>query len=261
MELKGKTILVTGGTGIGVGAGVCRAIVEAGGRLVVNGRNREKLEATLAEYPDAVAALGDIRDARQVEEMFRSIGRDCGAVDGLVNNAGIGLSRLAHEADEEEFDNLYAVDLRASWLMARAFIRQLLEAGRVGSIVNVSSVHAHATMPRYALYAGAKAGIEGITRGLAYEYGAKGIRCNAIAPGYVHAEQNYNLIRSWTDDPEGWVREHTLNHQALQYEITPQDCGELAVFLLSDRSRCITGQTIRIDGGMTAMLYNRDFLS
>jgi NAD(P)-dependent dehydrogenase (short-subunit alcohol dehydrogenase family) len=261
MELKGKTILVTGGTGIGVGAGVCSAIAEAGGRLIVNGRNAEKLEATIAKYPGAIAALGDIRDALQVEEMFRTIERECGIVDGLVNNAGIGLSKLAHEVNEKEFDDLYAVDLRASWLVARGFIRQLLAGGRGGSIVNVSSVHAHATMPRYALYAGAKAGIEGITRGLAYEYGAKGIRCNAMAPGYVHAEQNYELIRSWTDDPQGWVHEHTLNHQALQYEITPRDCGDLAVFLLSDRSRCITGQTIRIDGGMTAMLYNRDFLS
>lgn len=260
MDLQGKTVLVTGGTGIGVGAGVCQAVVAAGGRLIINGRNRERLDAAVARYPGAVGALGDIRDARQVDELFRFAGEECGVVDGLVNNAGVGLSRLAHETEEAEFDDLYEVDLRASWLMARAFIRRLLAAGRGGSIVNVSSVHAHATMPRYALYAGAKAGVEGLTRGLAYEYGANGIRCNAIAPGYVHAEQNYELIRSWSDDPKGWVEEHTMYHQALQQEITPEDCGDLAVFLLSDSSRCITGQTIRIDAGMTAMLYNRDFL-
>lgn len=260
MDLKGKTILVTGGTGIGVGAGICKAVAAAGARLVINGRRREALEAAVARHPGAFGAFGDIRDARQVDELFESAGDECGVIDGLVNNAGVGLSKPAHEVEESEFDALYAVDLRAAWLMTRAFIRQLLAAGRGGSIVNVSSVHAQATMPRYSLYAGAKAGIEGFTRGLAYEYGAHNIRCNAIAPGYVHAEQNFDLIRTWTDDPEEWVREHTANHQALPFEITPEDCGDLAVFLLSDRSRCITGQTIRIDGGMTAMLYNRDFL-
>lgn len=259
-DLSGKNILVTGGTGVGVGAGVCRAVVEAGGRLIINGRRREALEAAAAAYPGAVAALGDIRDPEQVDRIFEIARSECGTVDGLVNNAGVGLSKPAHEVEESEFDDLYAVDVRAVWLMSRAFLRQLIAAGRGGSIVNVSSVHAHATMPRYSLYASAKAGIEGLTRGLAYEYGSYKIRCNAIAPGYVHAEQNEALIRTWTEDPAGWVRDHTTNHQALPFEITPEDCGELAVFLLSERSRCITGQVVRIDAGMTAMLYNRDFL-
>lgn len=260
MDLNNRTVLVTGATGIGVGAGVASAVARAGGRLVINGRNRDRLREAVARYPGSVAAFADIRDASQVEEMFRRLAAECGVIDGIVNNAGVGLSKPAHEVEEAEFDALYAVDVRAVWLMIRAFVRQLLDNGRGGSIVNVSSVHAHATMPRYSLYAGAKAGIEGMTRGIAYEYGAAGIRCNAIAPGYVHAEQNFGLISTWTSDPEQWVRDHTANHQALQLEISPEDCGELAVFLLSDRSRCITGQTIRIDGGMTAMLYNRDYI-
>jgi len=254
-ELKGKNILVTGGTGIGVGAGICRAVHEAGGKLIINGRRREALDAAVTRYPGSVGALGDIRDPMQVEEIFRTVEGRCGTVDGLVNNAGVGLSKPAHEVEESEFDDLFSVDVKAAWLMTRAFIRRLLAAKRGGSIVNVSSVHAQATMPRYSLYAGAKAGIEGLTRGLAYEYGEYNIRCNAIAPGYVHAEQNYDLIRTWTEDPQAWVHQHTENHQALPFEITPEDCGELAVFLLSERSRCITGQTVRIDAGMTTIGY------
>ena len=128
------------------------------------------------------------------------------------------------------------------------------------SIVNISSVHAHSTTARYALYASAKAGVEGLTRGLAVELGPMNIRCNAIAPGYVHAEQNFDLIRTWTDDPQAWIRAHSVNQQALEFEIEPIDCGWVVAFLLSELARAITGQVIRVDAGMTALIYNKSFL-
>jgi NAD(P)-dependent dehydrogenase (short-subunit alcohol dehydrogenase family) len=259
MDLTGKTILVTGAAGTGVGAGVCQAVVEAGGKLIVNALTEEEAEWAAERY-DAYPAVADVANALRIEEMFARIAGEVGVPDGLVNNAGIGLSRYAHEATEAEFDALYAIDLRGVWLLSRRFAELLLKAKRPGSIVNISSVHAVATMRRYALYAGAKAGVEGLTRGLAVELGPHRIRCNAVAPGYVHSQQNIDLIRSWTDDPEGWVRMHTLNQQAIEQEITPIECGWATVFFLSDRSRSITGQVLRVDGGMTAMLYNKDFL-
>jgi NAD(P)-dependent dehydrogenase (short-subunit alcohol dehydrogenase family) len=143
------------------------------------------------------------------------------------------------------------------WVVSRIFARELINAGRCGAIVNVSSVHAHATMDRYAVYAAAKAGVEGLTRGMAVELGEYGIRCNAIAPGYVHAEQNLRLLRTLTDDPAGWAERHTSVEQPLPRLIEPIDCGQAAVFLLSEMSRCITGQTVRVDAGLTARLYNR----
>ena len=166
----------------------------------------------------------------------------------------------AHEVSEEEWANLTAIDVTAVWRLSKLFITRALAAERDGNIVNISSVHAHSTMPRYAVYAGAKGNIEAFSRGMAVEYGAKGIRVNAIAPGYVHSDQNYALIKTWADDPVAWVGKHSRNQQCLPHEIAPIDCGYLAAFLLSDLSRFITGQTIRIDAGMTAMLYNNDFV-
>lgn len=260
MELRGKRILVTGAAGSGVGAGVCQAVHEAGGRLVLNDVDRDACEEAAARYPDALALPGDVADPAEVQGMFDRLAARGVTLDGLVNNAGIGLSRNAHEATPDEVARLHGVDWRGVWLVARAFTQQLLARARGGSIVNVSSVHAAATMRGYAVYAGAKAGVEGLTRGLAVELGPHDIRCNAVAPGYVHSRQNLDLIRSWSDDPDAWVRAHTVEQQALEREIAPLDCGWAAVFLLSERSRCVTGQVLRVDAGTTAMLYNKGFL-
>ncbi|MGH9961624.1 MAG: SDR family NAD(P)-dependent oxidoreductase, partial [Pyrinomonadaceae bacterium] len=253
----GKAILVTGGGGDGVGRGVCDAVVAAGGFLLVNDLTKDRAEAAAARYDNAVPLPGDVSSSEDVERMFQAAARNCYHVAGLVNSAGVGLSRAAHEVEERDFDRLYNVDLRAVWLVSRAFLRQALKARTPGSIVNISSVNAHATIPRYSLYAGAKGGVEALTRGLAVEYGDFAIRCNAVAPGYVHSEQNVPLLRTLTDDPEAWIEAQTRYHQALPYKIEPIDCGRLVVFLLSDAARCITGQTIRIDCGSTVMLYDK----
>lgn len=258
--LQDMTVLVTGAAGIGVGAGVCQAVHEAGGRVIVNDIDRSRAEAVVARYPGGVAAPGDVTEAGEVEAVFAAALDAAGRVDALVNNAGVGLAKFAADATEADFDRLHRLDMRGVWLVTRRYIRHRLDQGLPGAIVNVSSVHAEATMRRYAIYASAKAAVEGLTRGVAVEYGQHGIRCNAVAPGYVHAEQNYELIRAWTDDPEGWVRDHTTNHQAIPREIEPIDCGRAAVFLLSEAGRRITGQTLRVDAGMMCMLYNHDFV-
>jgi NAD(P)-dependent dehydrogenase (short-subunit alcohol dehydrogenase family) len=254
MELKGKNILVTGGGGYGVGDGVCQVLTACGARLVINEKDEEKAAVAARKYPGALTVAADIGNAREVEAMFAYLERECGVLHGLVNNAGIGLSRPAHEAGEEDFDRLYGIDVRGVWLASRLFAAQLLKAGVTGNIVNVSSVHARATIPGYAIYASAKAAVEGLTRGMAVELGPRNIRVNAIAPGYVHAEQNYALIRSWTEDPERWVEEYIFREQVIHRMIEPEDCGNAVAFLLSERSRCITGQTLYIDGGTTIKL-------
>jgi NAD(P)-dependent dehydrogenase (short-subunit alcohol dehydrogenase family) len=259
VNLAGKAVLVTGAAGSGVGAGICRALGDAGARLVVNALTEEEAQRAAAEHGAVAGFTADVSDPAQVDAMFAAVDEQVGPLDGLVNNAGIGLDRPAHQASVEEFERLFAVDQRGVWLAARAFARQALRHGRPGSIVNISSIHALATMSGYALYAAAKAGVEGLTRGMAVELGGAGVRCNAISPGYVHSQQNLELMAGWTDDPQAWVRSHTVNQQALEREIEPIDCGWAAAFLLSDLSRCITGQVLRIDAGTTALVYSRDF--
>lgn len=260
LTLEGKNILVTGGGGFGVGGGVCHAVAEAGGRLIINDLDGDAARKAAAKYPGALAVEGDVSRADDVERMFEAVVRDCGVVHGLVNSAGVGLNRPAHEASEDEFDQLYDVDVRGLWLVSRAFVGQLLEAETVGHIVNISSVHALATNRGYAVYASAKAAVSGLTRGMALELGEHHIRVNAVAPGYVHSEQGMEIIRMWSDDPDQWVNDYRQNQQALPYFINAVDCGHAAVFLLSDLSRSITGQTIYVDAGATSMIFGNDMI-
>ena len=258
MDLSGKTILVTGAAGNGVGSGVCMAIARAGGRLIMNDVEKDALDLAAELHGAEAAYATDISDEGEVEEMFARIQSEVGALDGLVNNAGVGLSKPFDEVMAQEYDRLMGVDQRGVWLASRAFSRMTV-ASRDRSIVNVTSVHAHSTMAGYAVYASAKAGVEGLTRGLAVDLGPRGIRCNAVAPGYVHSRQNLSLISRWSDDPQAWVRDHTAWQQVIEREIEPLDCGWVAAFLLSDRSRAVTGQVIRVDAGTTSLLYGRDF--
>lgn len=254
MNLKGKNIIVTGGAGFGVGSGICSALSEYGARLIINGRDKVKIKAVLKKYPGSVPAVADVSNPSEVKELFNRLGKEVGIIHGLVNNAGVGLSKEAHEVSGQEFDNLYNIDVKGVWMMSKLFVQQLLKNQSTGNIVNVSSVHAHSTISRYAIYASAKAAVEGLTRGMAVELGKFNIRVNAIAPGYVHAEQNYDLLRTFTDDPEQWVQDYIKNEQVIHREIQPEDCGYTVAFLLSDLSRSITGQTIYIDNGDTIKL-------
>lgn len=256
-DLEGKKILVTGGGGEGVGGGVCLALDEFGATIVLNEITIEKAEAAARKYKNAIPVGADIGNSQQVDHMFDIIARDIGVIDGLVNNAGVGLSKVAHEASEQEFDRLYDIDIKGVWQVSKGFVNQLLTHRKPGSIVNISSVNALATMSRYAIYASAKAAVEGLTMGMSVELGIHGIRINAIGPGLVPAEQNYDLVRTWTDDPEKWLREFPKDQQAIPEDIKPIECGYVVAFLLSNLSSAITGQTLYVDKGTTSLIFNR----
>jgi len=115
MELKGKKILVTGGGGVGVGGGICQALVNFGATIVLNEINLEKAQEAAEKYPKAIPVAADIGDSEQVSVMFEHIAKEIGVLDGLVNNAGVGLSTVAHEASEEEFNRLYDIDIKGVW--------------------------------------------------------------------------------------------------------------------------------------------------
>jgi NAD(P)-dependent dehydrogenase (short-subunit alcohol dehydrogenase family) len=259
LDLSGQRILITGGAGAGIGSGICAALHHFGAKIVINDIDDRRLTQAAEAYPDALTVNADLKDESEVHNMFDQIRAFCGGVNGLVNNAGIGLSKLAHETTEQEFAHLYDVDVRAVWRLSKIFINECLGRGETGNIVNISSVQAHSTQSRYALYSSAKNAIIGLTRGMAVEMGPLGFRVNAVGPGYVHADQNYDLIRTWNDDPKQWVSDLVENHQVLNYDIRPLDIGNPVAFLLSDLARCITGQNIYVDNGTTSLIFNRDF--
>jgi NAD(P)-dependent dehydrogenase (short-subunit alcohol dehydrogenase family) len=112
-----------------------------------------------------------------------------------------------------------------------------------------------------AIYAGLKSAVNGMTMGLAVELGQYNIRCNAVAPGLVYSEQTLSMIGKWSPDPIEWMEKHKTDHQCLNFFTTARDCGNVVVFLLSDLSRSITGQTICVDNGTSNLLYNNAYVS
>ncbi len=179
---------------------VCWLAQWLGAWLFINDVDAAKAKDAAARFPNAVAVPCDITQSADVERMFAQIAKMGVVIDGLVNNAGVGLSKKTHLVADEEFDRLYGVDVpRSMPVVTRLLRRQSAPAKRPGSIVNISSVHAKLAMAQYALYAGAKAAVEGLTRGWAVELGPKMIRCNAVSPGYVQRSQNKisPWIKTW----------------------------------------------------------------
>lgn len=261
MDLAHLKVLVTGAAGIGVGFGVVQSLVKAGATVIINDLDPSKVEAAVETQGAALGVAADLTNPTEVENMFDTIAQKVGVINGLVNNAGVGLVKAVHEISEEDFDSVYDVNIKGMWRVTKYFVKQLLENKGTGSIVNVSSVHAHSSQPNYSTYASSKSAVEGFTRAIAYEMGKYNIRCNAIAPGMVHAEQNLDLIKQWTDDPKQWVQDFVDHQQVLHHYIEPEDCGNVAAFLLSDLSRSVTGQTIYVDAGKTIMLFNQDYIN
>ncbi|WP_341215990.1 SDR family oxidoreductase [uncultured Wocania sp.] len=260
MNLSNKNILITGAAGFGVGNGVAVALSKMGARVIINARTLKQAQIVADKLPNAIAVAADITNETQVDAMFATLAKQVGVIHSLVNNAGVGLSKEAHKVTDQEFDNLYNIDVRAVWKLSKLFANQLIENNTEGSIINISSVHTSATISKYAVYASAKSAVEGLTKGMAVELGKHNIRVNAVAPGYVHAEQNLELIKTFADDPELWVENHTKDYQSLPFEIEAEDCGNVVGFLASEFSRAVTGQVIYVDNGTTSMLYNNSFI-
>lgn len=259
IDLKGKNILVTGGAGNGLGQGICKAVELAGGRVIVNDLEIDVAQKAAEKYENAFAVAGDISNIKDVSRMFEIINNEVGTVHGVVNNAGIGLGKYAQDATEEEFDRLYDVDVKGIWTVSKTFVKQLLAANEVGNIVNISSIQAFATMHRMAIYSGAKSAVNGLTRGLAVELGQHNIRVNAVAPGLIYSDQTVEILSRMINDAEKWINDHKTDHQCLNFFSSALDCGNVVVFLLSDLSRSITGQTIQVDNGSTNLLYNNEY--
>lgn len=256
-DLTGHTVLITGATGPAIGSGVCEALRAAGARIVVNGLTADDVNRTVRRYPGSVGVVGDVSRAAHVERMVAEATERGGPLTGLVNNAGVGLSEPVPDVTEEQFDRVVGIDFRGVWLASTAFARAVMARRGTGVIVNISSVHAARTMTRFGVYAAAKSAVEGLTRGLAIDLGPAGVRCNAVAPGYVIADQDLVAPDHPQPDPD-WVAAHTDKEQVLPRVIEPIDCGWAVGFLLSEQSRCITGQVLTVDAGLTTRLYNED---
>jgi NAD(P)-dependent dehydrogenase (short-subunit alcohol dehydrogenase family) len=195
----------------------------------------------------AEAFGADFRDLAAVRRLAREATGFLGGLDVLVNNAGITLNVPFAEVTVEQFDTIYHVNIRAQFFLTQALLPALAEKGR-GAVINITSVHAFAGMTEHSIYAGTKGAIVAYTRELSLELIPRGIRVNAIAPGWIFVENHRKMLGDSFDTveagkslPAGFIGE-------------PCDIGRLAIFLASDESRYIIGQTLVCDGGQTAIL-------
>lgn len=247
-DLTGKTAIVTGGSR-GIGKEMAEALAEAGANLMLCARRTERLDDTVAEFTDrGFSVAGVTCDVSKKDEVSAVVDRavtQFGTVDILVNNAGTSWGAMPEDMPLDKWQQVIDVNLTGCFLFAQAAGRQMLKQGS-GSIINISSIAgltSSANGPFYAGYVASKAGLIGLTRELAASWGRKGIRVNAIAPGFFHSRLADAVID---------IYEHSIQENSVIPRIGSE--GELkgiAVFLASDASSYITGQTIAVDGGMT----------
>jgi glucose 1-dehydrogenase len=192
-----------------------------------------------------VLVQGDVSSEDDVVRMVDDAVEGLGGLDILVNNAGIQISRPSDELSSADFDRVLAVNLRGSFLCARQAIRQFLAEDRAGSVINVSSVHQLIPKPNYLGYSTSKGGMQNLTRTLALEYAARGIRVNGIGPGATVTPIN----RAWIDDPD--KRRQVEEHIPMRRAGDADEMAGVTCFLASDLAAYITGQTIFVDGGLT----------
>ncbi len=247
-DLTGRTAVVTGGSR-GIGKEMAEALGEAGADLVLCARRREWLDETVTEFAargfNTIGKVCDVSKPEEVQGVVDSAMKHFGSVDILINNAGISWGAMPEEMPLDQWQKVIDVNLTGCFLMAQAVGREMLKAGS-GSIINIASIAgltSSANGPFYAGYVASKAGLIGLTRELAASWGRKGIRVNAIAPGFFHSR----LADAVIDIYERSIQENN---------VIPRigNEGELkgvTVFLASEASSYITGQTIVVDGGMT----------
>lgn len=242
-SLENQTAIVTGG-GTGLGLGITRCLVQAGAKVVITGRREELLQQAAAEIGSQVIPMVvDVTTTASLPAFVERVTREVGAPDILVNNAGIHVKKPALEMTDEDFNSVLHTHLTGAFALTRATAPGMLERGK-GSIVFVSSMTAYMGMPLVAGYATAKSGVIGLVRTLSAEFAPKGVRINAVAPGWIDTPM---LRRAISADAE---RERKIRGR-IQIEGfgTPEDVGWAVVYLCSDAAKYVTGVILPIDGG------------
>jgi NAD(P)-dependent dehydrogenase (short-subunit alcohol dehydrogenase family) len=258
MNWQGHVCIVTG-AGSGIGQGIAEVFAEAGCEVVIGEVNHERGVAVATDFQNRFGrglfihtdVSKDSDCKRLVTETMKAYGR----IDTLVNNAGVNFVKPTLEMTVEDWDRVVNVDLRGTFLCSRYALEPMTRAGQ-GSIINIASVHTKATLSGAAPYAASKGGVAQMTASMAIEFAPYGIRINALSPGLIDT-LIWEQIQKVAADQEA-VRQHWFDNIPLGRVGTPREMGQTALFLASEAASYITGANILADGGMTALLINKE---
>ncbi len=242
-SLAGHVGLITGG-GTGLGLGIARAFVAQGSRVVITGRREERLSAAVSQLgPQADYRVHDVTQYDTSKQLIESIEKQYGPLTDLVNNAGNQIHGQAEDLTEEELQQVLDVHLIGAFSLSRHAARRMMERGR-GSILYIASMASLFGIPRVSAYAAAKTAQLGLVRTLATEWSGRGVRINAIAPGWILTEMSRTAFENNPDR-----KAKVLGRTPMQRLGDLEDIGWTAAFLASPAAKYITGTCIPVDGG------------
>ncbi|HRX93474.1 MAG TPA: SDR family oxidoreductase [Chitinophagaceae bacterium] len=243
MSTSKKVALVTGG-GSGLGYAITQKFVENGIETIIIGRDSEKLSKAKNELgPLCHFKACDVSDLPSLPSFVSEIIKEFGQIDILVNNAGINQKKDFTEVTDEEFQRIITTNVCAVFALSREVVKNMLERGS-GSIINISSMAAQYGLPKVIAYSASKTAIDGMTRAMAVELSPKGIRVNAIAPGFIYSDMTAKALDS---DPERKAKVFGRTPMGIMGQ--PEDIGNAAMYLASDAAKYVTGVVLPIDGG------------
>ena len=249
-NLEGRTALITGSSQ-GIGLGLALGLARFGARVVLNGRNSHKIDVALGELAKAgfkgEAAVFDVTDAEAVRTGVDRIENDLGAIDILINNAGMQFRTALENFPTEKWQELLNLNVSSVFYVGQAVAKHMIARGR-GKIINIASVQSELARPGIAPYTATKGAVRNLTRGMCTDWAQYGLQINAIAPGYFKTPLNQALV----DNPEftAWLEKRT---PARRWGNVEELVGA-AVFLASDASSFTNGHTLYVDGGIRVSL-------
>tara|TARA_Y100000591_G_C21757547_1_gene658246 strand:+ start:494 stop:1228 length:735 start_codon:yes stop_codon:yes gene_type:complete len=240
INLKDKKVIITGATG-DIGRSLVEKFLNLGSKIIATGTNENKLEDLKNLDKNIIVKKFNLGEHSKIKEFVDNSHKELGSIDVLVNNAGINIDKLLLRMSEDDWKKIIDINLSSTFLMCKYAIQKMLKQKR-GKIINITSIVGHTGNVGQSNYSASKAGIDGFTKSLAIEYARKNININCVAPGFIKTKMTDNINEDFKNKLIEKIPSGRLG--------TGEDVANSVVFLASDTSNYITGQTIHVNGGM-----------